>query len=118
MLFNDVGSRNVYENKQNHDELSLEKSDIYVEVARILQKMTDSGGQYAANDVFGGDLCGNSADKYSLSSTSRRGSQAVRSLDTFGVLFGSRHKCSMPRAWVRSSQACPVSFADASSRRI
>jgi len=53
MLFSNVGSRNVYENKQNHDELSLEKSDIYIEVTRILQKMTDLGGQFAANDVFG-----------------------------------------------------------------
>ena len=52
MLINDVGSRNMYENKQNHDKLSLGNSDIYVKVARILQKTANSEVQSAANDAL------------------------------------------------------------------
>jgi len=41
----------VYENKQNHDKFSLEKSDIYVEVTRILQKIAALDAQFAVNIV-------------------------------------------------------------------
>ena len=53
MLLNDVGSRNVYENKGNRDKLSLQKSDIYVEVARTLQRIEELEGQFAVNGAFG-----------------------------------------------------------------
>ena len=43
----------VYENKQNHDKMSCEKSDIYVEVKRILQKIAGLKGRFAANGVLG-----------------------------------------------------------------
>ena len=49
MLPSDVRSRNVYENKGNVDKMSDEKSDIFGNVRRILQKITDSEGQFAAN---------------------------------------------------------------------
>ena len=38
MLKKDVRSRNVYENKGNKDKVPDEKSDIYVNMTRILQK--------------------------------------------------------------------------------
>ena len=41
MLLNYVGSRNVYENKGSHDKLSLEKSDIFGNMRRIFQKISD-----------------------------------------------------------------------------
>jgi hypothetical protein len=53
MLVYDVRSRNVYENKQNHDILSHEKSDIYVKLTRILQKIADLEGQFGASGGFG-----------------------------------------------------------------
>ena len=53
MLINNVRSRNVYENKQNYDTLSHEKSDIYVEVTRILQKIAGCEGQFGASGGFG-----------------------------------------------------------------
>jgi hypothetical protein len=56
MLLNYDRRRNVYENKENHGKLYLEKSDIYVEVTRILQRIADLEGQFAANDAF---WCGN-----------------------------------------------------------
>jgi len=52
MLINDVGSRNVYENKQNRDEMPVEMSDIYVKVTRILQRNGDLEGQFAVNSIF------------------------------------------------------------------
>ena len=42
----------VYENKQEHDKMSCEKSDIYVEVKRILQKTAGSTSQFAVNGVL------------------------------------------------------------------
>ena len=53
MLVYDVRSRNVYENKQNHDKLSHKKSDIYVELTRILQKIVGLKGQFGASGSFG-----------------------------------------------------------------
>jgi hypothetical protein len=53
MLLSDVGSRNVYENKQDMDKMPDEKSDIYVEVTRILQKIADSDGQVVLNPSWG-----------------------------------------------------------------
>jgi len=53
MLIYDVGSGNVYENKQNMDKMPDEISDIYVELARILQKIADSEGQFAVNSACG-----------------------------------------------------------------
>jgi hypothetical protein len=38
MLKKDVRSRNVYENKGNNDKMTDEKSDIYVDMTRLLQK--------------------------------------------------------------------------------
>ena len=52
MLINDVGSRNVYENKQNRDEMSGEMSDIYVKVTGILQRNADLEEQFAVNSIF------------------------------------------------------------------
>jgi hypothetical protein len=53
MLICDVGSGNVYENKQNMDNMPDKMSDIYVELARILRKDADSEGQSAANSASG-----------------------------------------------------------------
>jgi len=47
MLTYDDGSRYVYENKQNHDKMAGEMSDIFGKVTRFLQKITDFEGQYA-----------------------------------------------------------------------
>jgi hypothetical protein len=51
MLINDVGSRNVYENKGKIDIMPDEKSDIYVEMTRIFQKFAGLEGQFAVNPV-------------------------------------------------------------------
>jgi hypothetical protein len=56
MLIYDVGSGNVYENKQNHDKMPDAISDIYVKVTRILQKIADSEGQFAVNSACGACL--------------------------------------------------------------
>jgi hypothetical protein len=53
MLIYDEESRNVYENKQNHDKMPHEMSDIYVEIARILQRIAGWEGQFAVKGVFG-----------------------------------------------------------------
>jgi hypothetical protein len=53
MLIYDDRSRNVYENKQNHDKLIHKESDIYVEMTWILQKIAGLEGQFAANSVCG-----------------------------------------------------------------
>jgi hypothetical protein len=54
MLICDVRSHQVYENKQIYDKMPDEKSDIYVEVKRILQKTTGLDRQFAAKDAPGG----------------------------------------------------------------
>jgi hypothetical protein len=41
-----VQSRNVYENKQNKDNMTEEKSDIYGNMTRILQKIRTWEGQF------------------------------------------------------------------------
>jgi hypothetical protein len=52
MLLNYDRSRNVHENKQNHDKMPDEKSDIYCKVRRILQKTAHLEGQFGPNDAF------------------------------------------------------------------
>jgi hypothetical protein len=47
-----VRSRNVYENKQNSDNLTDEMSDIRVDTTCFLQKITDFEGQIALNGGF------------------------------------------------------------------
>jgi hypothetical protein len=42
-------SRDVYENKETHDKMPAEKSDIDVEMARILQKIAGLWGQFVLN---------------------------------------------------------------------
>ena len=51
MLLSDIGSGNVYENKGNGDKMSDEKSDIFGNVRRILQKIADLEGQVVVNPV-------------------------------------------------------------------
>ena len=46
-------NRNVYENKGNYYKMPGEKSDIYVEVTRILQKIAACERQFAVNGAFG-----------------------------------------------------------------
>jgi len=53
MLIYDERSRNLYENKQNHDKMPDEMSDIYVEMTRILQRIAGWEGQFAVNRVCG-----------------------------------------------------------------
>jgi hypothetical protein len=52
ILFFVVRSRNVYENKQNKDNMSDEMSDIYVRTTRILQEIPGLGGQIGRNDTL------------------------------------------------------------------
>src|SRR5208283_2061522 len=46
-------SQYMYENKENYDRMSEEKSDIYVEVTRILQNFPAFEAQFAGICVFG-----------------------------------------------------------------
>ena len=59
MLVYDVRSWNVYENKQNYDTLSHEKSDICVELTRILQKIVGLKGQFGVSSICGVALARN-----------------------------------------------------------
>jgi len=52
MLINDVGSRNVYENKRNMDKLSAKKSDICGNSTRILQRILEFDGPFALINTF------------------------------------------------------------------
>jgi len=58
MLNYDVGSRYVYENKQNYDKMPGEMSDIFGKATRFLQKIADFEGQYAVFLRFRGFLEG------------------------------------------------------------
>jgi hypothetical protein len=44
MLIDDVRSRNVYENKQNMDNMSGESTDIFVRMTSVLQRITACDG--------------------------------------------------------------------------
>jgi hypothetical protein len=50
MLIYAVGSRNVYENKGNMDEMTAKRSDIYGNMTWILQKNSGCDGQFCLND--------------------------------------------------------------------
>jgi hypothetical protein len=52
MLVNDVGSRNVYENKRNIDKLTAKNSDIYGNSAPILQRNTEFDRQLSLICTF------------------------------------------------------------------
>ena len=58
MLIYDVGSRYVYENKQNYDKMPGNMSDIFGKATRFLQKIADFEGQYAVFLRFRGFLEG------------------------------------------------------------
>jgi len=52
MLIYDVRSRYVYDNKQNYDKLSDQKTDVYGKVTRFLQKIVHLEGQFVVNGGF------------------------------------------------------------------
>ena len=53
ILIYDEQNRNVYENKGNYYKMPGEKSDIYVEVTRILQKIAACEQQFDVNGAWG-----------------------------------------------------------------
>ena len=52
MLIYDVRSWNVYENKGNMDTMTAKKSDIYGNLTWILQKNSESDGQFSLIDTI------------------------------------------------------------------
>ena len=52
MLINDVGSRNVYENKRNMDKMTAKESGIFGNLKCILQKNSRFDGQFSLIDTF------------------------------------------------------------------
>jgi hypothetical protein len=52
MLIFSVGSRNVYENKQNMGKMSGKKLDILGKLLALLQKVSYSEGQFTRNCTF------------------------------------------------------------------
>jgi hypothetical protein len=54
MLIDDDQSWNVYENKRKRYKMTAQKSDIYGNLTRILQKNSESDGQLSLIDTFRG----------------------------------------------------------------